>query len=136
MKRNLVIAVASCMLLTSAPAHAFDWGLGNKIVTNMKSMFSRAIGESNGKTTQSEFYKNKEDETLSEFLENARLSGFVTKTGSIDYNKINQDPKMVAHLNAIMSNIEPAAGPASNISLNLKPEKITPVGSLRPVRIK
>lgn len=136
MKKNLIITIFAC-LLVSSPANAFDWGLGNKIATNIKNIFSRAAGEpGKGDLTQAEYYENKEAETLAEFLEKARISGYVTPQGEIDYMRLNDDPKMVARLDSIMNSIEPAAGPAPTEVpvLHIKPEKNGEVGKLRPIQ--
>ena len=84
MKKTLISTVAIFMLI-SAPSHAFDWGLGSKIVNSIKNSFSRASAEDTTTVHNADYYRTKDAETISQFLEKARLSGYVTKTGDIDY---------------------------------------------------
>lgn len=130
MKKSLVYAALACTLAIPQ-AHALDWGLSSKITAGIKNIFSKAAEE---ETTKVNEQHQKEAETLSQFLESARTAGYITATGEVDYNRINNDPQMVARLTSVMNNIEPAAGPMSTQEqpiLHLKPEKTDLEGELR-----
>jgi hypothetical protein len=134
MKKKIILATILCAL-SGTPAYGFDWGLGSKITNNIKNLFSNASKKS--AETEAGRYRNKEAETLQEFFNNAKMSGFVTPDGKVDYIRISADPKMAARLDEILNNIQPAAGPIINIeqpvSFHLKPEKVSSTQKLREV---
>ncbi len=125
MKIKLILII-STIILISPTANALDWGLGNMITTNINNIFSKAS-------------KNKapKHETLADFINEARVSGYTTQNGDIDFNRINNNPEMLARLNSIMNTIQPAAGPAPKkrkMILQTKPENTDTSKELRDIK--